>query len=105
MNQELVKKLNDLKILQRSTEWEEDIPSDIYSENFQNTIQLATELDVDKHRWYELSTEVIKFKNEFIMGIRSVTNLYSEQSCVTDMFHTLKFFEMEEVQSITYKIK
>lgn len=103
-NKELVEYLNNLKILQISC-WEECIPEDIWNKYFKDKHTIKEEsLNIDKHRWYELSTEVIKINNGFI-GVRYISNLYSEQSSYEDMYHTLKFFEMEEVPSVTYKNK
>ena len=100
-NKELVEHLNSLNITQTS-EWSEDIPEEIWNEQFKdNHHVIAKGLNVDKHRWYELSTEVIKRNNGF-MGVRSVTDCFSESSSIEDMCHDLEFFEMEEVSSVTY---
>ena len=101
---ELLKTLNELKITQKSMDWLEDLPNDIWEEYFKtNEIKcIKSDLDVDKHRWYETSITVYKYQDRFF-GVRSVTNVFSEQSEVEDMFHTLKFFEMKEVITITYK--
>lgn len=100
-NKELVEYLNSLKIIQKSS-WDEDIPEDIYTEYFEGSQTVESELDVDKHRWYETSTEVLKMNGGFI-GVNSVTDTFSEQSEIGDMFHTIEFFEMEEIPSVTYK--
>ena len=101
-NKELVEYLNSLKILQKSI-WDEDIPEKIWEEYFEDKYQtVASDLDIDKHRWYELSTEVIEINDSFI-GIRSVTQCYSEQSSIEDMFHHLEFFEMMQVLKPSYE--
>lgn len=102
-NKELVELLNSLKITQTST-WDENIPEELWEKYFTTYIPVAYELDIDRHRWYELSTEVININDGFI-GVRSITNMYSEQSSFEDMYHTLEFFEMEKVPSFTYKKK
>lgn len=99
-NKELVEKLNNLKILQTSS-WDECIPEDIWNEYFENGKSITSGLDVDKHRWYETSTEVMKINDGFI-GINSVTDCFSEQSSISDMFHTLNFFEMIEISIPSY---
>lgn len=101
---ELVKKLNGLKIEQHSYEWEEDLPDDIYEEYFSNIDALDSELDVDKHRWYETSVSVYKIGDEFL-GVRSVTDVFSEQMGYRDCGHTLDFFEMEEFSTVSYRVK
>ena len=102
-NKELVELLNGLKITQIS-HWVDCIPTEIYKEYFVGTEVVGVNLDIDKHRWYELSTDVVKLNAGFI-GIRSITNMYSEQSSYDDMSYTLEFFEMEEIPSFTYKRK
>jgi predicted restriction endonuclease len=100
---EIIEELNNLKIIQKSIDFEEDLPEEIYEKYF-NQKPLKTELDIDKHRWYETGESVWKTEKG-LLGVRSVTNIYSENSSVEDMFWELMFFEMEEVQTISYKIK
>ena len=102
-NKELVELLNSLKILQTS-DWEESIPEKIWDEYFVDSKTVVSGLDVDKYRWHELSTEVLRINDGFI-GVRSITTMYSEQSSYGDIFHHLEFFEMEEIPSFTYKKK
>jgi len=100
-NKELVEHLNSLNILQKYS-WSEDIPDEIWDEYFENNKAiLESGLDIDKHRWYELSTEVISINGGFI-GVRSVTHCFSEKSSIEDMNYHLKFFEMEEKIKTTY---
>jgi len=100
-NKEIVEHLNSLNIAQTSN-WSEDIPEEIWNEQFEdNHHVVATGLNVDKHRWYELSTEVISI-NGGLIGVRSVTDCFGEESSIEDMRHDLEFFEMKEVSSITY---
>ena len=100
-NKELVDHLNNLKILQTSS-WDENIPEEIWDKYFKNKHEeVKTGLNVDKHRWYEVSTTVIHINDGFI-GIHSVTNCFSEQSSIEDMYHHLEFFEMKEVSQPTY---
>jgi len=64
---------------------------------------VTSDLDIDKHRWYELSTTVIQVGDYFI-GARGVSQMYSESSTYSDISVYLKFFEMvrEEVQTYEY---
>ena len=99
----LVKELNDLQILQTSIEWEYSIPEDMWAEHFQDNMkQLAYDLDNDDHRHYSMSTSVIKIYDR-ILGIRHIDLVFSEMSMVEDCYHHLKFFEMREVQTVTYE--
>jgi hypothetical protein len=99
----IIEELNNLNIIQTSIDFEENIPEEIYEKYFSSN-PLKQELDIDKHRWYETGVSVWKL-NEGFLGVRSVTNIYSESSSVEDMFWNLIFFEMEEIQTITYKKK
>jgi hypothetical protein len=101
-NKELVEYLNSLEIIQKGS-WDEDIPEEIWEKYFENKYETVdSELDIDKHRWYETSTEVIKINDGFI-GIRSVTQCYSENSSIEDMYWSLMFFEMKEIKIVSYK--
>ena len=100
-NQEIVEHLNSLNITQTS-DWSEDIPEEIWKEQFEDTHYVVeTGLNVDKRRWYELSTEVIS-RNGGLIGVRSVTDCFSETGSIEDMCHKLEFFEMVEASSVTY---
>lgn len=102
MIKELVKKLNSLKIHQTSGEFEEDLPEDIYEKYFENAKQVAL-LDIDKHRWYETAFIVYNLPNIGKIGVKTVTQMYSEESSIEDVYHTLMFFEVEEIQITSYK--
>ena len=102
INKELVEYLNSLKILQTSC-WDENIPEDTYDDYFTDKFEsIEFGLDVEKHRWYEITTEVLKMNNGFI-GVRSVTDTFSESSTIEDMYHKLEFFEMEQILVTSYK--
>lgn len=99
---EILEKLNNLKITQESIDFLEDLPEEIYNKYFQDCV--TERLDIDKHRWYETSISVYKIP-EGLIGVKSITDLFSESSEVADIFHTLQFYEMEEIQTVSYKIK
>lgn len=104
VNEELVELLNSLRIKQTGS-WEKSIPKDIWNEHFKDNFEtVAEDLKTDKHRWYETSIEVIKINNGYI-GIKHVSNVYSESMTKSDVEHILVFYEMKEIKSITYKIK
>lgn len=96
---EIIKMLNELDITQTEMEFLEGLPEEIYKKYFTNEVE--RDLDVDKHRWYETSVSVFETEQGYI-GVRSVTDLFSEMSDISDICWTLRFFEMEEVQTITY---
>ena len=100
---ELVEKLNSLKITQKSIDWKECIPDDIWSKCFSgNFKEVKRGLCVDTHRWYETSISVIEIYERFL-GIRHITNLFSEQMECEDCYVTIEFFEMEEIKVVSYK--
>lgn len=102
---EMIKELIDAHIMQTSIDWEENIPIDLWNKYFSEGYgKLAYHLDIDKHRWYELSTTVIGIYGR-LLGIRHVSALFSESMTVADVNEGLAFYEMEEVTTITYKNK
>jgi len=101
-NKELVEHLNSLQILQTHS-WNKCIPKEIWNDYFEDKCEeIELGLDVDKHRWYELTTTVLQINNGFI-SVRSITDMFSEQSSFEDMYHHLEFFEMEEILIKSYK--
>lgn len=106
MNKDLCENLNKLSIKQIST-WENSIPQEVWETHFQdkdgkwNFETVSTNLDVDKHRWYETSITVIKINGGYI-GIRLVSNLFSEVDSISDIEWSLIFMEMELVVTTTY---
>ena len=102
---ELVKLLNDLNLSQDSMDWDENIPYDIYQKFFEdNHKEVASGLDLDKHRWYETSTTVVEINGEF-MGVNLVTDIFSDNMGVSDCGGEITFFEMEEIKITSYKEK
>lgn len=100
---ELLEKLDNLKIIQKEIDWEENIPETLWNEDFNNNFtKLKNRLDVDTHRWYETSISAIKIYDK-ILGIRHITNLFSEESSCEDCYVTITFFEMKEVIIISYQ--
>lgn len=102
---ELVQKLNDLEITQTRGEWAENIPDDFYKEHLEGKYEeVAYDLDVDTHRWYETSTTVIKIGDSFI-GVEYITNMFSESQDYEDCCHTITFYEMEEFVTTSFRAK
>lgn len=99
---EIIEQLNNLQITQNSIDFEEDLSDEIYNKYFNNKI--ANLLDVDKHRWYETSISVFKI-DEGLFGARIVTDIFGEETSIEDISWEIKFWEMEEIPSVTYKIK
>ncbi len=100
---ELLEKLNLSKITQTSIDWEENIPIEIWEEYLKGKeySEVETGLDVEKHRWYEISTTVVKVLGRYL-GIEHISELYSEEMTTEDCYHTMRFYEMKEIQTISY---
>ena len=102
---ELLEKLNSLKLIQTSIDWAECLPQEIWEEHFKgNFKELKNGLDPDTHRWYETSISVISIYGK-LLGISHISNLFSESSSCEDCYVTIGFSEMEEVTIISYKTK
>jgi len=63
-----------------------------------------TDLDVDKHRWYEISTRILPVGDWFI-GIRAVTDLFSENMVHEDTGVTIEFYEVLKVPIQSYEYR
>jgi hypothetical protein len=101
--EEILNELNGLKIIQKSIDFEEDLSENIYEKYF-SCKPLETELDIDKHRWYETGISVWETEKG-LLGVRSITNIYSENSSVEDIYWKLIFFKMESFTTVSYKVK
>jgi len=101
--EEIIKELNNLKILQKSGEWVEDLPEELYEKYFKRNC-IDEEIDIEKHRWYETSISVYD-TSKGLIGVRHASQLYSESSMWEDLGYTIKFFEMESFEIITFRKK
>ena len=59
-------------------------------------------LNPDKHRWYEVSTDIYQCKDGYV-GVTGVATVYSEQMSAEDCYYKCHAEEYEQVQAITYK--
>ena len=102
---ELLSILKELNITQKKSTWEDEIPEDIWNEHFENNHKaVATGISISTHRWYETSIEVIEIYGRFL-GIRFISNVFSESMDYEDCYETIEFMEMEAIREITFKIK
>jgi hypothetical protein len=101
--EELLKKLQGLENIQKGIDWHDCIPWEIWMNYFDNNHfeVLEDELIIDKRRWYETSVTVVEIFGE-LLGIRHISQLYSESGDVESCFFTPKFMQMEEVKTISY---
>ena len=61
-------------------------------------------IDVDRHRWYEVSTTIYKVEDGYV-GIRGISQIYSEYMSDKDCDYLCEASEYEEVQTISYRVK
>lgn len=66
--------------------------------------QVAYNLNVDRHRWYEIITDIYKCEDGYV-GITGLGKLYSEMMSPSDCDVHCYAEEYEEVTTITYKPK
>ena len=108
--EELIKKLNDLKIVQKSYDFRECIPEEIWNEYFDGLHStIKSGIDPDEHRWYETSITVLamsgpEWGTQNLLGIRLVSKIFSESMNYEDCFYWLRFYPMKEVKTVTYKV-
>lgn len=65
---------------------------------------VASDLEIDRHRWYETSVSVYKLDDGYI-GICGLSRIYSELSAAKDFDIQCVADEYEEAQIISYKPK
>jgi len=101
--EELLKELKDLNLTQKSIDWIEDLPVGIWNKyDKELTNPVKDNLDIDTHRWYELSTSVYEIDGRYL-GVEHISNLFSEQMDCSDVYHTLSFNEMHPTTEVTFK--
>lgn len=65
---------------------------------------LENGLYVDSHRWYDVSDSYYQLEDG-ILGIRGISNIYSEWMSASDCHIPVSAFEGEEVTVVSYKSK
>lgn len=70
----------------------------------EEAIMVADNLDINKSRWFTVSTNVYKLEDGYV-GITGPSDLKSEIMCWSDCNYICIAEEYEPVQTITYKPK
>lgn len=65
---------------------------------------VAERLEIEKHRWYSVSTSVYKLEDGFV-GIRGVSDIYSDDIDAEDCGVRCTASEYEEFPYVLYKKK
>lgn len=100
---DLVKELNGFKIHQTTMSWEESLSDDMWYYYFDKKFKVVSSgLHVNTHRWYETSVTVLDMGNENYLGVRHVSNVFSESMGVRDCDVHLEFFELMPITTVTY---
>ena len=81
-----------------------DFEESMTDEKFDELKKVAEGLEIDKHRWYEVSTTVYKVEDGYV-GVRGVYQIYSEYMSDKDCDYLCEASEYEEVQTISYRVK
>lgn len=66
--------------------------------------QVDKGLNLEQHRWYSTATDVYKCEDGFV-GIFGIFQLFSELMCYSDCGIHCDAFEMEQIPTVTYRIK
>ena len=82
---------------------------DEFDEELKNVnFKYICSVDYDEHRWYTLSKDVysvyINGVNYYI-GVWNVNTLKSESMTIEDCMNKIRFFEMEEYTTVSYREK
>lgn len=100
---ELLTKLKELKIIQTEGELVNHIPDYIWNKYFKGNYRvLQSGLDIEKLKWHETSTTVIKIFGG-LLGVRYITDIYSESLDYSDFYRPIEFMEMREIQVTSYE--
>lgn len=104
--EDLVEYLNKKKIRQEFTDPMECLSDDDWEKYFDGeSSEVATDLDVSKHRWFETSITVYKMKDGSFIGVEHVSDTFGDMQTVRDCYVDLRWFEMKEVATVTYEEK
>ena len=100
MNQfdELLKKLNDSNIIQKTEFCDEYRPNEM-----RESILIKWRTNTETHKWYETSIAVFKLHGR-LLGVRHISNLLTEVSSIESINFKLEFYEMDEFKTVSYKI-
>lgn len=94
------------KRIQTSWDWmESECFDNIPYKVFQDLKEVDYGIDIEEHRWYDTSITVYEVEPNQFLGVRSITSSKSESQYAEDCYVTLKFYEMEQINVISYKQK
>lgn len=94
--QDLIELINNSEDLYCLSDAEDIIPIDIEC--------VASELDVDKHRWFSTAVDVYACEDGYV-GVCGINTVYDENTDPRDCDFPCKAFEYEPVQITSYRQK
>lgn len=98
---ELLEKLNRCGIYHL-----DDLSEKLYNELEQYNFRYVATVDTDEHRWYVLAENVYEVCIDgikYYIGVWEVDILKSEAMTTSDCGVKLKFYEMEECTTVSYR--
>ena len=99
---ELLAKLKELDIRQTEGDWTKDIPKEIWGQYFKQGYKtVKEELDIERYRWYDISTTVIEICGG-LLGVSHISNVYSNHKALAKLRVKLVFTEMKAVPTTEY---
>lgn len=101
---DFIRKANELNIMQDMFDISEMEFPPVILDVIGDFLILKSEILIDKRRWYETSVTVLETPVG-IVGIRHISGMYSEQTCVEDICFDLSFHAVSEINDLTYIIK
>ena len=75
-----------------------------FEEEFPDLKRVASDLDVERARWFELATNVYECEDGFV-GVNGISKVFSEMMSNSDCDCPCSACEYEAVPSIAYKPK
>lgn len=75
-----------------------------FEEEFPNLKLVASDLNVERDRWFEISTNVYECENGFV-GVSGVSQVYSEMMSWSDCMCECTAVEYESFTTVSYKPK
>lgn len=86
----------------------DDLDEELYNELEKYNFCYVTTVDTDEHRWYILDENVYEVCIDgikYYIGVWEVETLKSEAMSVSDCGVKLRFYEMEEYTTVSYRRK
>lgn len=78
--------------------------ADMCSDSDKEIVMISSDLNVERDRWFEISTNVYEGEDGFV-GVSGISQVYSEMMSNSDCGCPCSACEYEAVPSITYKPK